>query len=209
MKRRSFLAGFGALAVGGAGLTGTGAFTSVSTERSISVTVTNEASAYLAIEPGSGQSGFVRTPSSDGEIVLDFNGQGNGSGIGVGVDSTYTFDGVTQVSNQGTQTVYLKAPVAEASSDDNSTGELNDAYFYVSNADQTPLDGDESGFDGTGEGEAWLKLPVGIPAQLGVYFDTHGSSKTAQGSLEELAVEIKAQAATPSGTVVDDTGSTV
>lgn len=209
MKRRSLLAMIGSLTAGGVGLTATGAFTAVSADRDVSVAVVNESNAYLGMESGTGQSGYTRT-YDDNRVHLDINGEASSEdGIGVGVNSTYTFDGVIQVTNQGTQTVYLKAPVAEAADDDSETGELANAYFYVADADDTPLSGDEAGFDGAEGSEVWLKLPVGTPAQLGFYLDSTGASLTEQGSLEELKAEIKAQSRTPNGPIVDNTGSVI
>lgn len=190
---------------------GTGAFSTVEADRSVNVTVANESEAYLGLDKGSGQSSFTRTGATggNGEISLDFNGESGASGIGVGTDSTYSFDGVIQVTNQGTQPIYLKVPVSDASDDDDTTGEIADAYFYVAGVDDTPLDGDEAGFDGTSEGEAWLKLPVGTSAQLGFFVDSTGASQTTQAEKEELSATFTAQATQPGGTVVDSTGSTI
>jgi hypothetical protein len=211
MKRRHFIAGLASTTLGGATAVGTGAFSTVEANRTVNVTVADESQAYLALNKGSGQSSFARTGAAggNGEISLDFNGSSGASGIGVGTDSTYSFDGVIQVTNQGTQSVYLKAPVSDASNDDSATGEITDAYFYVASVEGRPIDGDETGFDGTTEGEAWLKLPTGTSAQLGFFIDSTGASQTTQAEKEELSATFTAQVTQPGGTLVNSSGSTI
>ncbi|WP_141212912.1 hypothetical protein [Halorubrum sp. Ea1] len=57
-KRRKFLAGLGALATGSAAAMGTGAFSTVSAERTVSIEVTGDANAYLGLEASSQYSKF-------------------------------------------------------------------------------------------------------------------------------------------------------
>lgn len=54
MDRRKFVLSVGALAGGGSLALGTGAFSSVEAERDVGVTVADDASAYLGIQPGTG-----------------------------------------------------------------------------------------------------------------------------------------------------------
>ena len=73
MTRRQYLATLGPLAAGSAGATGIGAFTSVSAERSVSVSVTGDASAFLALDATNAANGaYASEQGDDGELTLDF-----------------------------------------------------------------------------------------------------------------------------------------
>jgi hypothetical protein len=109
-NRRKFIAGLGALATGSAAAIGTGAFTSVTAERTVNVKVAGDASAYLGLEQ------VNQSPNSDyvlrnnGEVSFDFSGadgdsSGGGSvdGDGFNPDATTRIDDVLRVTNQGTQ----------------------------------------------------------------------------------------------------------
>lgn len=116
MNRRSLIAGIGALSTGSAAALGTGAFSSASAERSVSVEVADDASAYLAMESTSQYAdGSGDTISLDfGALVEDENG--NELGEHVGENSTTIFGSGAQdrnvfiVRNQGTNNVELTPP---------------------------------------------------------------------------------------------------
>lgn len=119
MKRRRFLAGAGGLAASGAAVLGTGAFTSVEAERSVSVTTADDGDSFLELEPiaTDGLNGdSIRRSTSDGEVVLfDIPGVGDGENSdaqGVGIDSIYEFQDLLTVINQGTQPVQLSSTYA-------------------------------------------------------------------------------------------------
>jgi hypothetical protein len=88
-------------------LTGTGAFSSVSAERTVSVNVAGDASALLALEPhqssANGAGGYAST-TSNGEIEINFDGV---SASGVNLNARTVLDRVFNVTNQGTQSVDL------------------------------------------------------------------------------------------------------
>lgn len=120
MKRRQLLTGLGAVTAGGAVL-GTGAFSSVQTDRSVSVSVANEDQAYLGISPTTGNNAtFTRQDSgTNNKISFDIDDASgtHDDGEGVGLNSVYEFDNVFQIENQGTQEVEV------------SIGELKDTDF--------------------------------------------------------------------------------
>jgi hypothetical protein len=109
MKRRSFVAGLGALSAGTAAAMGTGAFSSAEAQRSVSVNVAPDADAYLALESTS----EYTTVENDGTLKLDFGQKVTGDGENVGEDSRYFFGSgdpdknVFKVRNQGTNDVGL------------------------------------------------------------------------------------------------------
>ena len=98
-NRRKFLAGLGALASGSAAAVGTGAFTSVQANRTVSVTTASDNSAQLAFQPsGSTNSSYVDGAGA-GEITInadDLNRNG-----------TIQINDIFEVANQGTQPVVV------------------------------------------------------------------------------------------------------
>lgn len=109
MDRRTLLKALGVTGVGGAVVTGTGAFTSVEADRSVSVSVEGDASAYLSITEGSSANGEYLTEGSSGEkaIDLDGNNETSGGGSGVNSDAVTVIEDLFEVGNQGTQEVEL------------------------------------------------------------------------------------------------------
>jgi len=117
MQRRKFIAGMGSLAAAGAAGIGTGAFTSVEADRSLSIDTAGDANAFLGFTkagPGD-ESGpypnareYVDLPD-DGQISLDFTQSDDtaGSASGINENAKTTFDNLFDVTNNGTQEVVL------------------------------------------------------------------------------------------------------
>lgn len=100
MERRKFLIGVGSTAVGTSALVGSGAFSSATVEdRGVEVNVADDANAYLALVETSPYAN-----NAGNQLELDFGSNGNG-GHGVNEDSSYTFEEVFEVQNQGTEPV--------------------------------------------------------------------------------------------------------
>ncbi|WP_181861666.1 DUF1102 domain-containing protein [Haloplanus salinus] len=94
--------------MGAGGALGTGAFTSVSADRSVQVNVVDDASAYLRLVPvpGSGNAAYVNTDG--GTLSIDISdGNDNVLGNGVNPNATTVFDDLFRIENQGTQTIYV------------------------------------------------------------------------------------------------------
>jgi hypothetical protein len=117
MNRRTVLAGLGSLTAGGLAV-GSGAFTSVNAERSVSVATSRDSDAYLELVPiGRG----FRSATDGPELEFNIPGLGETGDDGyneqdpegVGVDSVYRFGrdgqadepGLFEIRNQGTQPV--------------------------------------------------------------------------------------------------------
>lgn len=101
---------------------GSGAFTSVSAQRSVAVEVAQDDQALLGLQDlgaGNGAFGAGRSDeNADSKIAFQFPGAGQDEELGLGVDSVYEFDkdsaepgfedpehGLFQIMNQGTQPV--------------------------------------------------------------------------------------------------------
>nr|WP_154019520.1 DUF1102 domain-containing protein [Halapricum salinum] len=147
----------GSLAAGGAAAMGSGAFTSVSANRSISVEVAGDSSALLGMQPSSGPNGAYASLEG-GTLGIDFsNSEFDASGVGS--DSVYQFDDVFQITNNGTQTIYVWASV-----DFSDVGfEPGDVYFYPDGNEDKKLRNDT---------DEVLGLGVGQAASIGVYVDS-------------------------------------
>jgi len=171
MKRRNFIATFGAAVASGSAVLGTGAFTSVSAERSVSVEVGRDYEALLKLTPrGDGR----RSYDDGGTIGFDIPGPDDddyptGSETdpeGLAPDSVYRFGddaahdepGLFAAENQGTQPVELYSTQTAAA------GVPEVTMYNVENGDLLTEDSPSE--------------PVGVGEQLlwGLEIDTHGVS---------------------------------
>lgn len=162
MKRRRLLTGLGTL-VGGVSVTlGTGAFTSVSATRTVSIDVASDAYAFLRLNPivdeGLGEDSpstgrsFSNGQTVEFEIPGDDDGESS-SAEGLGLDSVYEFHDLVEVSNQGTQPVQLHSTY--------DGDALTDLALVKDDGvlrDDPPV------------------LDVGDSIDVGLQIDTHGSS---------------------------------
>jgi hypothetical protein len=111
MNRRKFIAALGAATAGTSAAAGTGAFTSVSADRSVSVQVANDSSAFLGLVPG--DTGLVT--ESGGTLQVNLDGTGTAAeGVNfnavtqIGSHENPEDDHAFKIVNQGTQSVMLK-----------------------------------------------------------------------------------------------------
>jgi hypothetical protein len=122
MKRRNFLVGAGAAAIGGSALLGSGAFSEVNAQRQVTVQVAEDPNAYLGMDDCQDSNGNTTPNSSfasiddDGHLQVDMTpsnptnegGAGDGAqGEGVNSESITWFDNVFQICNQGKEDVCL------------------------------------------------------------------------------------------------------
>ena len=188
MRRRTLLASLGVAAAGGA--VGSGAFTSVEATRTVNVAIADENEALLALEPIDQE---LVNQQTRNEIGIDFDVITDDDGRGVGSRSDYVFDGVFQIKNQGTQTVYVQSDFEEIDDKtDVSPG------FYVATADDSLL----------GE-DAALAIEPGDPAAIGTRLDVDSVDVGLDSSIEPFSFDatITAEDEEPSGlTLLDNTG---
>jgi hypothetical protein len=91
-------------------VTASGAFTTVTAERTADVNTAGDANALLAIQPGDGPNGNngYAEQTGDGTIELSLNGDFNDqSAAGVNNNATTEVDSVLNITNQGTQPVNI------------------------------------------------------------------------------------------------------
>ena len=111
MQRRKFIAGLGSLTAAGAAGIGTGAFTSVSADRNISVATAGDESAFLGLEAGDHP--YV-TGTDGGQMEIDLTEtEAGGEGVNmnavttIGNSGEYETKYAFKITNQGTQPVFL------------------------------------------------------------------------------------------------------
>lgn len=108
MERRNFLIGMGSTAAGASALIGSGAFSLVASERTTSVVVEEDSSAYLGLKeiPSSPNESYVDVDTNGHlRIRLDGNNPTEGNGTGVNSDSFTYINDLFQICNQGKQKI--------------------------------------------------------------------------------------------------------
>lgn len=101
-NRRKFIAGLGALATGSAAAVGTGAFSFMNAQRTVSVDVAGDSSAFLGIETS--QSKYA-TGADSGTAEITLNADSGGSGDGINANADTRFDNVLVLRNNGDRDV--------------------------------------------------------------------------------------------------------
>lgn len=166
MKRRQFVLGLGTVAASGAAIVGSGAFTSVEADRTISVETAQDSDAFLKLDtPGkaerssSGDLVEFEFPSLAEQVKDDVNPQ---NPQGLGSDSVYRFasdvegsNGLLRITNGGTQPVDVFA-------EQETTGDVPEVeIFDVATGDLLTSENTQS-------------LDVGEELRVGFQIDTTG-----------------------------------
>jgi len=108
MKRRNVITTLGAATAASLSVVGTGAFTSVSADRSTEITVANDTNALLRLStvPDSDNADYVET--QNGQLTVNISGNNDDvPGDGVNADAITALNDLFLVENLGTQTVYV------------------------------------------------------------------------------------------------------
>ncbi len=149
---------------------GTGAFTSVTAERTASVNVAGDASALLELEEHGGPNGAYAS-TSGGELEISFDGV---TGNGVNQNATTTLGDVFNITNQGTQTVNVYV----------TKSGNNAALVTFEDAGGSRIDG------GPGNG---VSVDVGETVEVTIKADTTGQNLAAGDTLLD-SITIHAEA---------------
>jgi hypothetical protein len=172
MQRRKLLTAMGSLAAGGAAAMGTGAFTSVSANRSVEVQVADDASALLAIDDIDSSPNSEYVDVSGDSVSIDIS---TTNGVGLNNNATTKILDLLKITNQGTQSVYVWASglptnprvalavqdSSQIQNDGTGAGENQGALSLSSNLNAADLDDDDpqAGEPGGGEEAAPLLNP--------------------------------------------------
>ena len=137
MKRRDAIIGIGGLVAGSGALVGTGAFTSVQADRSVSVETAGDSAAALQIIPAQNDqdsptaNAAEYVDDSGGTIEIDLTGTSNGA-TGVNQNAVTNVDRLLQVGNNGTQTIQVGF---DNNQDDFDSDELPPGWGYTVGTD--------------------------------------------------------------------------
>ena len=133
---------------------GTGAFSSVTADRTVTVSVADDADALLGLEPHSASNGQYAT-TSGGQLELRIDDSNPLiPGDGINQDAISTFDDVFNITNQGTQRVAVSV--------NDSASET--AYYVRRDGERLPLS------------DVKVVLDPGDVAEVGLVTDTAGDT---------------------------------
>ncbi|WP_080510381.1 hypothetical protein [Halorubrum coriense] len=151
MRRRALLAGIGLSSVGVGAAFGSGAFTTVSANRTVDLSVENDADARIGFGPGTGASGVIETSTDDDSAdVITF------SQSDLNEQAKTLFEDALTVTNNGESgdpavEIYVKevSNVGTESSDalDFQTATDNTSIVGSTNADELATDGGSVSLD--------------------------------------------------------------
>ena len=113
----------GLLGAGGAVVTGTGAFTSAEAARDVTVQVSSDSSAYLAVS-GTSNANDEYLTENNGQFGIDLtsNNTTSNGGAGVNTNAITVIEDLFEVQNQGTQDVEVEvSPLTFVDSDSGNT----------------------------------------------------------------------------------------
>jgi hypothetical protein len=190
MQRRKFLIAAGSLAAGTAAATGTGAFTSVSANRGLEVSVSDDVDSLLGIIAEDSENADEYVDDSGNTLSIDISTTvDNNSGENGVNDNAYTIiRRLFEVKNQGTQKVYvwaegLPSEIRLFHDDSNilnpGTGSGNNqgAFSDSSNLNVPADPADDNDPQNSGGYEAAPLLDVGMGLDdIGMIVDTQGGS---------------------------------
>jgi len=170
VNRRNVLVAMGAALGGGGLLMATGAFSTVSAERDVSVSTAGDGSAYLTLV---GDSDYV-VDDGDDTLAINLSGTGSNGASGFNENAITTISDIVTITNNaadGSQTTVGVSPDSPSQNPsagseatltiDVGTDEFVDVTFYV----------DDSNTNGVGSGST-STLSTGSSAYLDVKIDT-------------------------------------
>ncbi|WP_435067011.1 hypothetical protein [Haloplanus sp. C73] len=174
----------GSLVAGAAAATGTGAFTSVTADRGLDVTIEDDNSAMLGLGPAPGNSNhpnaaYLTSDGSSGEIDIDVSN--------VNTDAETWIDSLFQITNNGTQDIWVWFTLT-------GNGFKTQVYFYPDDDRSETLTtyGSNGGaVSSQGASRVAQKIPTGQSVTVGMFLDVEDGmmgSKFGNGELRIHAV---------------------
>lgn len=179
MKRRNFIAGIGSLAAGVAGVTGTGAFTSVSANRNVSISVAPDNNAYLQMKEldTSNSEAFVNDSGGRSDTLSISIDETSVGGKGVNEQAVTFFDDLFSITNQGTEPawVWIKS-------------NIQGVNYYNSNDNEViSVDQGHPKNAGYGDREVVQYIKVGEGFNVGLTINTIGTPNDRSGMSKIIA----------------------
>lgn len=148
-NRRNVLIGLGGVVATGGAVLGTGAFTTVTAERTVNVETAGDASAFLGLEPaarnGTPENPYVEQSDDTVQITLENpDGSNEANATGVNVNAETVFRNLVTITNNGTQDITeLELEFIEQGSDLSNPNLSNTFYFTTSSTDSNTAEVDQ------------------------------------------------------------------
>ena len=151
----------GSTAAGASALIGSGAFSRVESQRSVTVAAAEDSDAYVGLEPSDSPNGenYAEVDDDSGHLEIDIADSSNG-GEGVNSNSTTWFDCVFTVTNQGKEDATFYVEDMDGLGEDE--GEVS---FYTGEASGSSGDG---GIDTIVGQESEVELELGHSICVGI-----------------------------------------
>lgn len=175
MNRRTVLIGVGGVVAGGGALLGSGAFSQVEADRTVTIETAGDDAAFLALEAADGDYDEF-FDYDDGVLELNIGELGDAEGLNE--NAVTAFDGIIAITNNGTQEVELSIE------QDGDGVALYEGDFEGSD-DTTPLDG--------------VTIGDGDTENIGIAVDTGFEGSFPDGTIddgESVELTITAEATT-------------
>jgi hypothetical protein len=169
LTRRNALIGLGTVAAGAGVVGGSGAFTSVTAERTVSVETAGDGSAALQLTDAGGENDEYVTQPSDGTVGINLDGS-NTDTAALNQNAVTRLENLVQVANNGTQTV---TSLSLEFADDDDNADVS-AFSFTATKDGTTKDfangddilsDDDDGFSGdleTGDANLFFGIVVDL-----------------------------------------------
>lgn len=133
MERRNFVIGLGGIAASAGLIAGSGAFSQISADRNMSVTLADDASAYMSLAQGTGGASYTSV-DADGNVQLTFGALNEATGANDNAVSM--FDSLVEVGNNGDAQVTLGYTITDSSATEVTSG----LSLYTGSAGGTTTD---------------------------------------------------------------------
>lgn len=182
MNRRKFLIAGGAIAAGGAAAVGSNAFTSVEAARSVQVSVSGDATAFLGIEPVQGPNAEYVDVSEE-EFAFAVTGT-DGGGNGVNLNAMTRIDELVRITNQGTQSIVFGARFTAGGFSNRNVLFVDESDVQASGSSALPFDDIVVVTVGVTNDFSWddhptaVELAPGEAIELGYIVDTRNRGST-------------------------------
>mgnify|MGYP000008005491 FL=1 len=189
VNRRGALIGLGGLVAAGGAALGTGAFTTVTAERTVNIQTTGDASAFLALEPATDDdtdNGEYADGSNDQiQITLNADADAQSGAQGLNKNAETVIRDIVKVTNNGTQSLTsLSLSIA-----DSNDGTFPNVFSFTTSVDSSvDLANGDDVLNGDG-------LDAGNSVQFGMSVDLRETSNGDLPGTGDYTLTIEAQTA--------------
>lgn len=174
MNRRNVLVGLGTIVAGGGAALGTGAFSSVEAERTVSVGTTGDGQAYLGVSVTDSAYAVDGSGESEAAVTIDLGDTSNES-VGFNDDATTYVNGILELTNNAADGNSIEVSLGDVDGHSNSqTVSIGDAdiTFTLSEPDTDTDTGDDLAYATVSAGGTTT-----VDAEIDTSVDNSGDSE--------------------------------